>query len=141
MHVEDIKVFLEEIRQAIEKDASIIESISRIVPVTVSFLFQSPEQFESLVLQSVQTWLHELEGKSFHVRMHRRGFKGRLSSVKEEQFLDHFILENTLADGHPARISFENPDIIVAVETVGQRAGLSVWKIEDIERYPFLKLD
>jgi tRNA(Ser,Leu) C12 N-acetylase TAN1 len=43
--------------------------------------------------------------------------------------------------GTPARVTFEDPDFIVAVETVGQRAGMSLWSREELQRYPFVRLD
>jgi len=43
-----------------------------------------------------------LAGKSFHVRLHRRGFKGRLSTAKEERFLDEALLDALDVLGHPA---------------------------------------
>ena len=83
----------------------------------------------------------ELAQKSFHVRMHRRGFKGRLSSPEEERFLDDLLLTALEEVGTPGRISFDDPDATIAIETVGQRAGLSFWRRSDLERYPFLRID
>jgi tRNA(Ser,Leu) C12 N-acetylase TAN1 len=92
----------------------------------------------------VTHWLDKLAGKHFYVRMHRRGFKGRLSSIEEERFLDDFILDslNNLAQQGKAqaKINFEDPDSVIAVETIGQEAGLSIWSREQLVRYPFLKL-
>lgn len=45
------------------------------------------------------------------------------------------------ARGTPARIDFSDPDAILAVETVGQRAGLSLWSREVIARHPLPGLD
>jgi hypothetical protein len=73
--------------------------------------------------------------------MHRRGFKGRLSSQHEERFLDEVLLEALDTRGKPSRITFEDPDAILALETVDSRAGVSLWTREDIQRYPFLHLD
>ncbi|WP_449002730.1 hypothetical protein [Myxosarcina sp. GI1(2024)] len=37
---------------------------------------------------------------------------------------------------------FENVlDAILVLETVGQKAGLSCWTREDLQRYPLLRLD
>jgi hypothetical protein len=58
--------------------------------------------------------------------MHRRGFKGRLSSVEEERFLDNILLKALEKAGSRGRISFEKPDTFIALETVGPRAGLSL---------------
>jgi hypothetical protein len=43
--------------------------------------------------------------------------------------------------GKPGRITFEDPDAIIAVETVAQWAGLSLWKREDLKQYPFIRLN
>jgi hypothetical protein len=43
--------------------------------------------------------------------------------------------------GNPGRITFADPDAILALETVDCRAGLSLWSREDLQRYPFLHLD
>jgi hypothetical protein len=40
----------------------------------------------------------ELIGKRFHVRMHRRGFNGKLSSQQEAQFLDGFLFASHLRE-------------------------------------------
>ena len=83
----------------------------------------------------------QLAGKSFHVRMHRRGFKEALPSQQEERMLDDVLLEALERTGQPGRIEFEDPDLILDVETVDQRAGMSLWTREQLERYPFLNLD
>ncbi|HLF13048.1 MAG TPA: hypothetical protein VJA26_17745, partial [Gammaproteobacteria bacterium] len=76
-----------------------------------------------------------------HVRMHRRGFKGKLSSQHEEQFLDHFLLERLNVAGASGAIDFDDPDVIIAMETLGQQAGLSRWTREQLHAYELLKLD
>jgi hypothetical protein len=73
--------------------------------------------------------------------MRRRGFKGKLSSLEEEHFLDHILLESIEKTGTPGHITFEDPDAIIAVETIAQWAGLSLWSREDLQRYPFISLD
>jgi hypothetical protein len=50
-------------------------------------------------------------------------------------------LEALRATGSPGRIVFDDPDAVVVVEAVGDRAGLSAWGREDLQRYPFLHLD
>ena len=86
------------------------------VPVTVTIVFQSREEFETRSKSVVTQWLPQLAGKSFHVRLHRRGFKGRLSSQATEQFLDRFILESLERRGTPGQVSLTGPEVIVAVE-------------------------
>ena len=64
-----------------------------------------------------------------------------LSSLEEEKRLDEFLLELTKEGGNPGHITFEDPDVLIAVETVAHRAGLSLWTHEDLQRYPFVRVE
>ena len=141
MEVSNIPRFLETLNTWVLEDPSLLKLLSRVVPVTTTFSFQSPAEFETKAKEAVLSWLPILAGKNFHVRMRRRGFKGRLSSHNEERFLDEVLLEELSKIGNPGHITFEDPDAIVVVETVGQQAGLSCWNREDLQRYPLLRLD
>ena len=140
LQVEDVRQFLEVLREKLAIAPEQYEGL-HFMPVQKTFQFQSPVEFEALAHEAVGGWLAELAGKTFHVRMHRRGFKGRLSSQDEERDLDKVLLAGLENIGKPGRISFDDPDIICVVETVGQRAGLSLWTREDRQRFPFLHLD
>jgi tRNA(Ser,Leu) C12 N-acetylase TAN1 len=141
MRVEDIEQFLDDMESAFSTADPVMKHIGHIMPVTDSFIYQSPEEFEQQAKEIVTHWLDKLAGQHFYVRMHRRGFKGRLSSIDEERFLDEFILDSLEQQGKPpAKLDFEDPDTVIALETVGQEAGLSLWSREQLVRYPFLKL-
>jgi tRNA(Ser,Leu) C12 N-acetylase TAN1 len=141
MKVEDIGCLLETLRQWMEADAHIRDILARVVPVVRTFTFQTVEEFETKARETSLSFVPALAGKTFYIRMHRRGFKGRLSSQNEERFLDEFLLEALDKMGNPGRITFADPDAILALETVDCRAGLSLWSREDLQRYPFLHLD
>jgi tRNA(Ser,Leu) C12 N-acetylase TAN1 len=141
MRIEAITAALEELREWISIDLNRFGFLGRLVPLTYVFNFRSPSDFEEQARQAVLTWRPDLATKSFHVRMHRRGFKGQLSSMQEEQFLDEAMTKALQAAGSRARVSFDDPDVIIAVETVDQRGGMSMWTRQDLERYPFLGLD
>ncbi len=141
MQVMDTRQLMEALRDEIDRAPEISRFLARVVPVTRTFTFQSPGEFEEKARDAVTPWIPAISGKGFHVRMHRRGFKGRLSSMEEERFLDTYLLEALERAGTPGRITFSDPDIVIALETVGPRAGLSLWTREDLTRYPFLKLD
>jgi tRNA(Ser,Leu) C12 N-acetylase TAN1 len=141
MRVEDIPSLLEHLRERVEREPGILNDIARLVPFTHPFNFQSPEMFEKNAMEIVSQWVPNLANKSFHVRMRRRGFKGRLSSMDEERFLDEYLLDALEKTGTPGHIVFDDPDFIIAVESVGNRAGLSLWSRDDLRRYPFLRLD
>lgn len=141
MRVDDQKQFLDVLLEESRRDPEIVSSLARVLPVFECFDFWSPEQFEEYARQAVSAYLGTLAGKSFHVRMHRRGFKGKISGMEEEKFLDTFLLEELEKSGNNGRITFEDPDAIVALETLGTRAGLSLWTRDELKRYPLLHLD
>ncbi|HEY5513490.1 MAG TPA: hypothetical protein VIK40_07590 [Geomonas sp.] len=141
MQIADYSPFLEALLQEAQRDPDSVSALARVMPVIVTFEFQTPAEFEDKARQAVRVWLPTLGGKSFHLRMHRRGFKGKLSSMDEERFLDTYLLEALEMAGTPGHIAFDDPDAVIALETVGQRAGLSLWTREELERYPLLHLD
>jgi tRNA(Ser,Leu) C12 N-acetylase TAN1 len=141
MTVEDTGAFLERLGKLTEVVPEVLGVISRVAPAQISFVFQSAEEFEAKAREAALARVPELAGKSFHVRFHRRGFKGRLSSHDEERFLDEVLLQAVEAAGTPGRIAFDDPDAVIDVETLGNWAGLSLWTRDDLARYPFLKVD
>ena len=141
MQIADTRQFLEALREEGERDPKSVSPLARVMPVIQTFTFQTPVEFEEKARQAVCAWLPTLAGKSFHLRMHRRGFKGKLSSMEEERFLDTYLLEALELAGSKGRIAFDDPDAIIALETLGPRAGLSLWTREDLQRYPLLHLD
>ena len=141
MKVEDPRAFLEYLRaQAVQFPES-VRFLARVTPVARTFAFHSSEEFESRAKEVLEELAPALAGKSFHVRVHRRGFKGRLHSLDEEHVLDDALLERLREAGAPGRLAFEDPDAVVTVETVGTQAGTSVWTREEVHRHPFLHPD
>ncbi len=141
MKVADRVAFLDALADLAATVPKVLGVISRAVPAAEAFTFQEAGEFEAKAREIVLAWLSRLADKSFHVRLHRRGFHGRLSSQEEERFLDQILLDALERAGTPGRISFDDPDAILDVETVSNRAGLSLWTREQLSRYPFLKLD
>lgn len=141
MKVDHLPEMLETVRRRTLEEPQSLSFLSRIIPAACTFLFQSPEEFEAKATEAVLQWAPALAGKGFHVRMRRRGFKGKLSSLDEEHFLDSILLEAIEKAGEPGHITFDDPDAIVAVETIGPWAGLSFWGREDLRRYPFIRLN
>jgi adenylyl- and sulfurtransferase ThiI len=141
MKVSNIPQFLEQLNVALAEDPHLAAVLARVVPVTVTFTFQSPEEFEAKAREMALQWLPQLAEKKFHVRMRRRGFKGRLSSLEVERSLGALLLESLEKAGTPGHLAFENPDAITVIETLGQWAGLSCWTREELERYPWMRVD
>jgi tRNA(Ser,Leu) C12 N-acetylase TAN1 len=141
MRVEEPQSFLANLERVREEDPCLVNALARVLPVTKTFNYQSLQEFERKAAIVAQGWLTQLAKSRFHIRMHRRGFKGRLSSQQEEQRLAERLLVELATQGRTAQVDFSDPDWILAIDTVGQRAGLSLWSRDALQRYPLLKLD
>lgn len=139
MKVESPADFLAGLEERLRFNPDLLAYASRIAPATHAFDFATPEDFERQVHAVLQAWIPQLAGKTFHVRMHRRGLKGLMVSPVEERFIDELLLAALAEAGTPGAIRFDDPDAIIDVETVDHRAGLALWTRTDLERYPFLK--
>ncbi|MCL6504857.1 MAG: hypothetical protein K6T86_19435 [Pirellulales bacterium] len=141
MQVMDGRLLLEELCREAERQPTALECLGRVIPTNIAFTFSSPEEFDTLALEAARAYLPELAGKSFHVRVYRHGFKGRLSTHESERKLGQGLQQALAQAGTPGQVRFDEPDVILAVVTVGNRAGLSLWTKEEMRRFPCLRLD
>jgi len=136
---DDTRRLLDELLERATADPGAAACLARVVPVDRAFSFGSVEEFEQRTLEAVRAVAPAVAGKSFHVRLHRRGMKGRLLSHSEEMRLADALIEALEAAGAPGKVAFGDPEVVVAVEIVGTRAGVAVISREDRARYPFLR--
>jgi tRNA(Ser,Leu) C12 N-acetylase TAN1 len=141
MHVADPDAFLTDFATAVAETPGLLNFVSHVVPAQETFQFDCTEAFEREARAVALGWLADLAGASFYVRLHRRGFKGIISTQPEERFLDEVLLTALADAGTPGRISFADPDKVIQIETVDGRAGMSLWTREDLRRFPFLGVD
>jgi tRNA(Ser,Leu) C12 N-acetylase TAN1 len=141
MKVPDVAAFTEQVHHLFEETPGYLNDISRIVPAHAGFDYASPDEFAQKAEKVVLGWADRLAGKSFYIRLHRRGFRGRIVSPEAERALDAALLERLGEAGHPGHISFEDPDMAIDIETVGNRAGLSIWTRDELARFAFLHVD
>lgn len=98
------------------------ELVERVLPVERAILFRREDVTETLC-EELDGAGPRLAGRSFHVRSHLRGLKGRVEHPAVERALGAFLAERAQAAGAAARVTFDDPDLIVAVEVAGQRVG------------------
>jgi tRNA(Ser,Leu) C12 N-acetylase TAN1 len=130
--------FLQEFSAAVDESPGILNAMSHVVPLEHLFEFKEAAEFEAKARESALSYVPKLAGKSFHVRLRRRGLRGTISTPAEERLLDEALLRALAATGNAGRICFENPDCVLLIETLGERGGMALWTREDLKRYPFL---
>jgi tRNA(Ser,Leu) C12 N-acetylase TAN1 len=141
MKVDHPMAFLEAIERLTEERPALYDAIARVAPAMRAFDFSSAEGFKDNAKTIVLEWLPSLAGKSFHARLHRRGPKLGLHTPDVERFLNDIIIEATAKAGLPGRISFTDPDAVIVIDTVDDRAGLAMWTREDIAHHRLLRPD
>jgi len=92
LRAEDVNLMLESLRERALKNPATLSFLARLIPVTHAFTFDSSGEFENKAGEIIVMWTPRLEGKSFYVRIRRRGFKGKISSPAEEKLLDVLVL-------------------------------------------------
>ena len=137
--VADVADFLETVRAARELSVIAFQDLGRVVPVERTFTFRT-EEFLERVCATVAPWAGELAGGRFYVRLERRGHKGQIVSPEAERAIDAFIVQESAKSGTAARVDFEDPDAVIAVETVGDRCGVGLLSRAQLERYDFVRV-
>jgi len=137
--VEEVPRFLEGIRLAGDEQAEWRHNLLRVLPVERTFPF-TPQTFEERVREAVTPLVQRMTGGTFHVRLERRGHKGTILSPAVERSLGEYVLELATQQGKALRVSFQDSDYIVTVETVGNRCGVVLITRELRTRYPFVKI-
>jgi hypothetical protein len=138
MAVADTDSFLREFAAAVEKMPGILNAMSHVVPLEQMFAFKDAPEFDEKLRDIALSYAPQLAGRSFHVRLRRRGLKGIISTPEEERLLDELLLKASAAAGKPGRITFEDPDYVLLIETVGESGGVALWAGNDLKRYSFL---
>lgn len=141
MTVENPIALLDAIEKQTKERAALYDAISRVAPATRSFEFQSAEEFLEKAKSIILEWSPQLAGHSFHVRVHRRGSTHDLRTPDAERFLDDALLEALLGAGAPGAVSFSDPDAVIAIDTIDDRAGVGLRRREDLARHRLLRPD
>jgi tRNA(Ser,Leu) C12 N-acetylase TAN1 len=141
MRVDDPAALLEAVERKTEEVPALYDALSRIAPAARTFEFHSIEEFKEKARSIILESLPRIAGRSFHVRLHRRGPGHELRSPEAERFLDDALLDAAKQAGVPSKIAFADPDAVVAIDTVDDRAGIALWMREDLEKHRLLRPD
>jgi tRNA(Ser,Leu) C12 N-acetylase TAN1 len=137
--VEDMNLFLDKLELMRQENPSLIKSLSQIVPLERTFHFKVPDFMDKLK-EIISPYTEKVEDKKFYVRVKRRGHKGEISSQEIEKEIAGIIIENLEKAGKQAHVSFDDPDVIIVVETIANWAGVTSITREMKQRYALLKV-
>lgn len=137
---DDPQAFLDSLAERLTEKPYRAIPISRLMTVERAFPVDAPAFAEQLEAE-IEPFLERLANKTFHVRLERRGHKGRIHSKDCEMRLGGHIYQRFVSQGLQPSVKFDDPDVIVVVEIIDDRAGIRLLTRDDRERYPLLKTD
>jgi len=137
--VDDPLAFLDVVATALETQRALKLSLARLIPIETTVVFDPADPLAALA-PAVLPFVERLAGGPFFVRVERRGNKGTVHSAELERALGGHVWETLAARGHTPKVSFTDADAVLAVEIVGESAGIAVIPRALAQRYPFVKV-
>ncbi len=141
MKADEPMAALEAIERLTAEQPPLYDAIARVAPAGTTFDFQSPEDFQQHVKSVLLGLAPSLAGRSFHVRLHHRGSRLNVRTPDAERQFDDFLVVATGKSGTPARIGFSEPDAVIVIDTIDDRAGVAMWTRDDLARHRLLRPD
>jgi tRNA(Ser,Leu) C12 N-acetylase TAN1 len=137
--VEEIDAFLRTLENLREENPIKLNPLSQIVPLEKTFLFDLSD-FKDKLKEILSSYVDRIENKKFYLRVKRRGHKGEISSLEVEKEVADFIMGSLEKAGKKAQVSFNDPDCILVVETIGNWAGVGFITKDMKEKYSFIRI-
>jgi tRNA(Ser,Leu) C12 N-acetylase TAN1 len=141
MAATDPMALLESIERRTDEVPALYDAISRVAPAKAGFRFGSVDEFKEKAEAIVRGWAPALAERSFHVRLRRRGAHHEIHAHDVERHLDEALLDALAQAGSSGKISFSDPDAVIAIDTVDDCAGLALWTRDDLARHRLLRPD
>lgn len=117
--------FLQGLEEEYEKFPFNLSALSKVIPIDTTFEF-TVDDFLDKAKEAVKHFIEKIDDNAFHIRIERRGHKGELDSHKLEQLIgEHLHTELEKLGRHPTT-EFKDPDMVVVIETLTDRAGVAL---------------
>lgn len=137
---DDVAAFLEAVAVQRERQPFLDNWLARILPIERTFRVDVA-RLDEVLREETAPLLDRLAGRSFHVRVERRGHKGLIHTHLTEQALGEHLCNALKRRGAQAVIDFQDPDVVVAVELLGDVGGIGLVTRELRRRFPFVRID
>ncbi len=138
-NVADTFAFLDALEVIRRETPEKLRSLGQIVPLEENFKFDVADFMEK-AKEAICPYITQVENCKFFVRVVRRGHKGEISGMETEKELDGFILATLEDNEKRATVSIEEFEKMIVIETIENRAGVSLITREMKEKYPLVKV-
>ena len=114
------------------------EVLARVVPVARTFALA--DDIDAQLVAETASFVDALRGHTFHVRVERRGHRALVRSDDLERKIGTALVTALTARGESPRVTFDDPDLIVAVELIGAAGGIGLVARDLRTRFAFVRL-
>jgi tRNA(Ser,Leu) C12 N-acetylase TAN1 len=136
--VDDVQSFLDAVLEAKAADKAWATLIGRIIPAESIFTF-TPDTLVARLKDAVAPLVERMSAGTFHFRLERRGMAQRIPSQEIERAVAEHVFALAEACGIALSTRFEDPDYIIAAETIGDQCGVALIPRGQSARYPFVR--
>jgi tRNA(Ser,Leu) C12 N-acetylase TAN1 len=138
--VEDPAGFLDGLGEVCAASEIVRASVGKVIPVDRTLRFAAPETFRDEVLAVLGTLVDRLEGRTFFVRIFRRGFRGQIDSTRLEGEVGAHLVGLLEARGGRPKVRFDDADVAVVIETLHDEVGIAFLDRARRVTYPFIRV-
>ena len=138
--VDDARAFLGVLDQTCERLPAMRGAIGKAIPIERTLRFAGPETFADDVTAALETLLERIAARTFFVRIFRRGFRGSIDSTRLEGELGARLVALLEARGEHPRVRFDDPDVVVSIETLRDEAGIALLDRELRAAHPLIRI-
>lgn len=138
--VPDPHAFVAAVAAALPTSGALRGALGKVVPIDRTVRFASPADLVDTIVGAVEPLLERLVGRTFFVRVARRGFRGVIDSTAVEGEIGARLVALLEARGDRPRVRFADPDVVVVVETLHDEAGVALLPRELRTAHPFVRV-
>lgn len=137
--VQDHEAFFKQLTLWEEDQPGSLEPLARVVPIDYTFEF-TVESFSGQLKEIVLPYAETINSGSFYVRLERRGHSGEIHSPTIERTMDHLLQQQCAEKAWNPHIDFNDPDVVIVVETVENLCGVGSIDRALRLQYPFIRV-
>jgi tRNA(Ser,Leu) C12 N-acetylase TAN1 len=138
--VEDPRAFLTALQDLHASSAIVRESLGRCIPIDRTVRFGDAATFVDEMVATIDPFVERLVGKTFFVRLFRRGFRTTMDSTRLEGEIGARLVDALKARGDTPHVRFKDADVAVAIETLRDEAGVAVLDRALRDTYAFVRI-
>jgi len=138
--VDEPRAFLDLLHEAHDRLPMIRGGLGKAIPMERTVRFAGPATFIDDVAAAMDPLLDRIAGRTFFVRVFRRGFRGMIDSTAAEGEIGARIVALLEARGANPKVSFRDADVAVSIETLRDELGIALLDRDLRAAHPFVRI-